>query len=154
MGRKKHINNVKLPGEERSYLNRLTLGGVMSVRKLNRIKILLLADENHHQGQKTDQEIADKLDTSLSTIDRIRRRYVQDGLEAAISEKPRSGRARTISGEQRAKITALACSEPPAGRSQWSLRLLADKAVELELVEHISHNAVGEILKKTRSSLT
>ena len=154
MGRKKHKNNVRLAREERSYLIRLTLGGVMSVRKLNRVKILLLADENHEQGHKTDQEIVEKLDTSTATINRIRRRYAEEGLEAAIGEKPRSGRPPTISGEQRAHITALACSEPPTGYSQWSLRLLADKAVELELIESLSHHAVGQILKKTRSNPT
>ena len=154
MGRKKHKNNVRLPREERSYLIRLTLGGVMSVRKLNRIKILLLADENQEQGGKTDQEIVEKLDTSTATINRIRRRYAEEGLEDAIGEKPRSGRPATISGEERAQITALACSAPPEGYSQWSLRLLADKAVELELIENVSHYAVGQILKKTSSSHT
>ena len=152
MGQKKHINNVKLPREEREKLTRLTLGGTIGVRKLNRVKILLLADENHKSGQKTDKEIAEKLGTSMATVERIRRKYVKEGLEGALNERPRSGRPPGISGEARAKITALACSEAPEGFGQWSLRLLADKAVELNFVESISHESVGVILKKTRSN--
>lgn len=154
MGQRKHKYIVKLTAAERDQLNRLTLGGKLSVRKLNRVKILLLADENHANGHKIDKEIAEKLDISVATVGRIRARYVQEGLDAALHEKPRSGRPAGISGEARAQITALACSTPPAGFDRWSLRLLADKAVELELVETISHNAVGEILKKTLSNRT
>jgi hypothetical protein len=75
-------------------------------------------------------------------------------VESAIEERPRSGKPPKFSGKQQAKITALACSTPPEGRSRWTLRLLADKVVELELVDDISHKSVGEILKKTNSSLT
>ena len=88
----------------------------------------------------------------MATVERIRRRYVEEGLESALNEKPRSGRSPVISGEERAKITALACTEAPEGFGQWSLRLLADKAVELNFVESISHESVGVILKKTMSN--
>lgn len=154
MGQKKHKYNVKLTREERSELCRLTVAGTISVRKLNRAKLLLLADENHENGHKTDQEIAEKLDISPATVERTRREYVEAGLKEALNEKPRSGRPPVINGEARAQLTALACSTPPEGFSQWSLRLLADKAVELHFLETISHESVGTILKKTLSNHT
>jgi transposase len=149
MGQKKHKYKVNLTRAERSELGRLTLGGTISVRKLNRIKILMLADESHESGHKTDREIAEKLDISPATVERTRRAYVEAGLKEALNEQPRSGRPPVISGETRAQITALACSTPPEGFGQWSLRLLADKAVELQLIEMISYKSVGTILKKT-----
>jgi transposase len=154
MGQKKHKYKVNLAPAERSELCRLTLGGTISVRKLNRVKILLLADENHERGQQTDKEIAEKLAISPATVERTRRAYVEAGLQSALTEKPRSGRPPVISGETRAQITALACSTPPEGFGQWSLRLLADKAVELQFTETISYGSVGTILKKTLSNRT
>lgn len=141
---------VGLTVEERSRLNRQTVQGRIKVRQYKRIQILLLADENHANGGKTDKEIAGQVGVSPATIERTRRHYIEKGLEAALNEQPRSGRPKTISGEARAKITALACSTPPEGYGRWSLRLLADKAVELQFIEHISHDAVGDILKKTK----
>lgn len=152
MGQKKHRHHVQLTKEERSKLERMTTVGKIGVRKLKRCQILLLADESHKEGQKTDKEIAGKLDISLATVSRIRVRYAEGGLKTALNEKPRRGRPRGVSGEERAKVTALACSTPPDGFDRWSLRLLADKAVELELVEQISHTMVGNILKKTLSN--
>lgn len=149
MGQKKHKYPVRLSSEERTELHRLTLQGEIKVRQLNRVKILLLADENHVNGRQTDQAIGEKLDISPATIARIRQRYTTDGLAIALQEQPRSGRPPSISGEIRAQITALACTTPPLGYARWSLRLLADKAVALELIETISHDAVGTILKKT-----
>ena len=149
MGQKKHKYPVRLSSQERAELNRLTLQGAIKVRQLNRVKILLLADEKHVNGQQTDQAIAEKLDISPATVERIRRRYTTDGLAIALQEQPRSGRPPGISGEIRAQITALACTKPPPGYARWSLRLLADKAVALELIDTISHDAVGNILKKT-----
>lgn len=149
MGQKKHKYNVKLSPGERGKLNRLTVGGSIGVRKLNRVKILLLADENSEKGNKTDKEIADKLDVNKATVVRIRQRFVEKGLDA-VDEKPRSGRPPGISGEERAKVTALACSKAPEGFGRWTLRLLADKVVELDLVDSISHSTIGEILKKTK----
>lgn len=148
MGQKKHKYPVRLSSEERTELNRLTVQGEIKVRQLNRVKILLLADENHVNGQQTDQVIAEKLDISMATVERIRQRYVTSGLARALQEQARSGRPPAISGETRAQITALACTTPPPGYARWSLRLLADKAVALELVDTISHDAVGTILKK------
>ena len=85
----------------------------------------------------------------MGTVYNVKRRYQQEGLEAALREKPRSGRPVEIDGTQRAKLTALACSTAPTGYARWTLRLLADKAVALGFVEHLSHNAVKESLKKT-----
>ena len=154
MGQKKHKYKVNLTREERSELGRLTLGGTIGVRKLHRVKILMLADENHESGHKTDKAIAEKLDISAITVGRTRRAYVETDLKEALNEKPRSGRPPVISGETRAQITALACSTPPEGFGQWSLRLLADKAVELHFIATISHESVGTILKKTLSNRT
>ena len=125
------------------------------MRKLHRVKILLLADEQHEKGNKTDNEIAEKLAISRATVVRTRRRYREEDLEAAIDENPRSGRPPAIRGLGRAaQITALACSDAPEGFGRWTLRLLADKLVELDFVDTISHSTVGEILKKTSLSHT
>lgn len=149
MGQKKHKYPVRLNPGERGELHQLTQQGKIGVRKLNRVKILLLADENHAQGQKTDQAIAEKLDLSRTTVERVRRSYSEAGVQAALTEKPRSGRPPTIAGLERAKITALACTDAPEGYARWTLRLLAEKAVELEFVDRISYKTVGESLKKT-----
>jgi transposase len=144
-----HKYAVDLTVEERASLNRLTVQGRIQVRKLKRAKILLLADKKHSQGNKNDKEIAEKLDVSTATVERVRRAYVAGGIEGALAEKPRSGRPPTIGGKERAKITALACSTPPNGYARWTLRLLAEKVVELEILEEISYTTVGDILKKT-----
>lgn len=149
MRQRKHKYPVKLTEEERAALNRLTVQGKIQVRKLNRVKILLLADENQNQGNKTDKEIAEKLAVGTATIERIRRSYGTVGVEGALAEKPRSGRPPTISGKERATITALACSSAPDGYTRWTLRLLAEKVVALEILDKISYTTVGEILKKT-----
>jgi len=152
MGQKKHKYPVKLSSPERGKLHQLTQQGKIGVRQLNRAKILLLADENHAQGQHTDQEIAEKLDISRATVERVRLRYHEGGLDATLVEKPRSGRPPTITGLERAKITALACASAPEGYARWSLRLLAEKVVELAFIDQISYKTVGEILKKTNGN--
>ncbi len=149
---KKH--KVKLSQEQRSELEQLTRAGTIAVRKLKRIRILLLSDEGAHGPGKTNQEIAEIVEVSPITVSRIRKRFVEEGLEQTINEKPKSGAPRTFSGDVRAKITALACSDPPEGHAKWSLRLLADKMVELEYVDSISHMTIKEVLKKTNCSPT
>lgn len=144
----KKLYKVELKAEERQELKRITSKGEVQVRVYKRACILLLADE----GFK-DAEIIKRVGVSRATVSRIRCRYCVEGL-AAIAEKARPGRPSIFDGQTRAKITALACSKPPTGRSRWDLRLLADKAVELGYVEDISHVSVGEILKKTPSCLT
>jgi len=145
---------VGLTPEQREQLEELTHRGEIKVRKYKRARILLLADENHPKGGKTDAEIAERIGVASVTVHRIRKRFVLEGLVAALEEKSRSGAPDKFSGQQRAKVTALACSDPPEGHARWTLRLLADKLVELEIVESISHDTVDRILKKTNCSLT
>lgn len=150
--RKKY--RVALSPEQRERLEDLTSRGEIKVRKYKRARILLLADENHPNGGKVDSEIAQQVGVGASTAQRIRKRFALEGLESALEEKPRPGVPEKFSGRQRAEVTALACSDPPEGHARWSLRLLADKLVELEFVESISHDTVDRILKKTNCSLT
>ena len=147
MAKKKY--HVSLSVSERSKLARLTSGGVSSVRRYKRARVLLLADEAPGQQVLRDAEIARLVDVSVRTVERLRRRIVEEGFASALSEKPRAGRPKTFSGSHRAQITALACSTPPQGRGRWTLRLLADKLVELEFVPGISHTTVRRVLKKT-----
>ena len=140
--RKKNL--VKLKPKERQALKHLVTKGEEKVRKITRVRILLLSDVG-----KTDTQIIEALSTARNTIRQVRQRYTEQGLKAAINENARSGAPKKYKGAQKAKITALACSQPPEGRSRWSLRLLADKAVELELVDEISYITVDRILKKT-----
>jgi transposase len=139
---KKHV--IKLKDEERKKLSELICKGSAKVRKLKRCQILLLSDEG-----KSDVEIAQAIKVSMGTVGNIRRRYATDGLESALNENRRPGAPKKYKGLESAKITALACSTPPEGHSRWTLRLLADKAVALELVSEISYMSVDRILKKT-----
>ena len=134
---------LKLKKKDQKKLKELSQSGTLKARKLNRCRILSLKAE----GKSLD-EIADVLKMSKVTVNQICQRYEKEGLESALNERPRSGKPSIFSGKQKAKITALACSDAPEGRSQWSLRLLADKAIELKLVDSISHTDVGRILKK------
>ena len=139
---------VALSPAQRKQLKTLCGRGSISARKLARARILLLADPNRPQGAMADHQIHAVLDVSQTTIIRIRKKFVTGGLESALEELSRSGRPLKFDGYQRAQITALACSEPPEGHSQWSLRLLADRLVELDIVDDISYETVGVILKK------
>ena len=140
---------VALSLAQRKELKALCGRGEISARKLARARILLLADQNRPQGAMTDHQIHEVLDVSQTTIIRVRKKFVTGGLETALEELSRCGRPLKFDGYQRAQITALACSDPPEGHSQWSLRLLADQLVELDVVEAISYETVGVILKKT-----
>ena len=136
---------IKLKAKEIKILNDIIKKGSEKSRKITRCRILLLCHEN-----KSRTLIASMLSVDANTISNICRRYLEEGLESALNEKPRSGAPSIFDGKLKAKITALACSEPPEGHSQWSLRLLSDKAVELDLVESISHTQINTILKKTK----
>jgi putative transposase len=144
MRKRAQIYQVKLSKKEYRSLEHLTSKGKLNVRVYKRARILLCA----HEGLN-DAEIVKAVKVSNPTVKRIRKAYVEEGLKAALEEAPRSGRPSIFDGKTRAKITALACSPVPEGYSQWSLRLLADKAVELALVEDVSHTQVATILKKT-----
>jgi transposase len=147
MGRKR-VNVVKLKGEEREELNRYLRKGKSSARSQTRARILLLSDEG-----RDDDEIVDTLKVSKSTVSRIRKRYCEDGLDFALSEKPRSGAPKRIGSRVEAQLTLLACSDPPEGRSRWTMKLLADRLVELGAVDSISHMSVQRLLKKMKLSL-
>ncbi len=123
--------------------------GSTAARTQTRARVLDLLHREQHPAT-----IADTLGVSVATVFNIKRRYLTAGLDAALRDKPRSGRPVAIDGVARAKITALACSSAPDGHARWTLRLLADKAVELGFCASISHTSVNEILKKTRSSRT
>lgn len=140
---KKRIR-IRLKDKERKQLEAIVSKGQEKARKITRCRVLLLSDK-----KERNIRIAKVLDIALLTIRRIQQRYVEGGLEAAIEERPRSGKPPKFSGKQQAKITAIACTTPPDGRSRWTLRLLANKVVELDIVDDISYKTVGEILKKT-----
>ena len=142
MPAKKYI--VKLEPDEREQLIELTGKGRVSARKMKRAQILLKADE----GWK-DADIVRALNTSRSTVERTRERLVAGGLDKALNEDPRPGQRPKLDNKAEAHLVALACSDAPGGRAHWPLRLLADKLVELGLVESISHEAVRQRLKKT-----
>jgi transposase len=140
---------LHLSDDERRSLKMLLQRGTAAARTQTRARVLDLLQRGQHPDA-----IADTLQVSTATVYNVKGRYRRAGFEAALYDQPRTGRPVEITGTQRAQITALACSQAPAGHARWTLRLLADKAVELKLVEHISHNAVKEILKKTSSSHT
>jgi len=142
---RKTIFCVRLSEEDRTELNKYLRHGKSPARSLTRARILLLADEGH-----SDEMIVEALKVSRPTVNRIRKRYCEGGLDFALYEKPRSGAPPKLDGRVEAELTLLACSEPPEGRSKWTLRLLADKLVELEAVDSISHMSVHRILKKMR----
>jgi transposase len=141
---------IGLTDEERLALEQLTTTGKAPVYKVNHARILLKADTNQADGGWTDQRISEALDISMSTIERVRQRFVEQGMEAALGRKTQKrSQTRLLDGDQEAYLIALTCSEPPEGYAKWSLRLLADRMVELEYVETISHETVRQTLKKT-----
>ena len=138
---------VKLTESERTCLNEVSHRGKPSVRTVKRALALLKADEG-----LGDREIADVLLISAATVARARKRYVEEGLEAAINDRPRPGQERKLDGKQEAHLIAFACSAAPEGHTHWTLQLLADQVVELEFADSISLETVRQMLKKTNSS--
>ena len=144
------VYRVKLMPEERAHLQDMVSKGKAAARTLTHARILLKADEGVDGPRLTDDEIAEALDVNRSTVERVRIRCVEEGFEAALRPRPsRQLRPRKLDGVQEAHLVALACSPSPKGRVRWSLRLLADKLVELEIVDDISHETVRQMLKKT-----
>jgi transposase len=144
---------VMLTGPERTQLEQLIAAGTAPARKLAHARVLLKADKGPGGPGWGDTAIADAVEVSQPTISRIRQQFVEAGLEAALNRRaPRRVYTRRLDGEQEARLIALTCSEPPAGQVRWTLRLLAEKLVELEVVEAISHQTVRRVLKKTNSS--
>lgn len=135
---------VNLQDKERKDLLALTKGGKLSARKLNRIHILLQANDGAH-----DKAIASALHIGMSTVARIRQRFVEGGVEHALTEDHRPGGKRKLDDKQEAFLIATACSDAPQGRKEWTMQLLADRLVQVKMVESISDETVRRTLKKT-----
>jgi transposase len=141
---------VKLSQQEREELQERISTGKSSARSFLHARILLKADASEAGPGWKDEQISEALDVSLSTIGRVRQRFVEEGTEAALSRRPGSGyRDPKIDGEKEAHLVALTCSQAPSGQARWTLRLLAEKMVELEYIESLSHETVRRVLKKT-----
>ena len=148
---KKYV--VTLTLEERDSLLSLISLGKGPNRKLAHARILLKADQGAAGPGWTDEQMSETLEVSLSTIERVRERFVLEGLAAALKRRPSSNpRTCKVDGEQEAHLVALSCGPAPAGHKRWTLRLLAEKMVKLEYIDTVSHETVRQVLKKTTSS--
>jgi transposase len=145
---------VTLTAEERKSLQELISAGKAAAKKLLHARLLLKADAAPGGPAWTDARIAEALEVNVRTVERVRQRFVEESLEAALGRKKqeRPSRPRTLDGKAEARLIALACSTPPRGRTRWTLRLLADTLVELEIVDTVSTETVRRTLKKTNSS--
>lgn len=149
----KKIYVVTLTAAERSCLQALIAKGKVAARKRIHAQILLKADAGPQGDGWKDEQIAEAFDVGRCTVERVRRRFVEEGLEEALTRKPQENRVpRKIDGALEAHLIAIACGKPPEGRKRWTLRLLADRLVTLELVDTVSHEAVRQALKKTKSN--
>jgi transposase len=141
---------VTLTAQERSELEAMVSKGKADARKLAHARVLLQADEADGAPARTDPEIASVLEVSTRTVERIRQRFVEEGLQPALLPRPTKRiYARVLDGAQEAHLIALACSKPPDGKRRWTLRLLAERVVELGYAEAVSHETVRRTLKKT-----
>jgi len=150
---KKYI--VRLSEEERKTLQKLLTSGRGSGRMFTRVRILLKADQSESGPSWPDEKISEAFDVTVQTIERVRKQLVEEGFEAVLSRHPYKQKVsrKKIDGDVEAHLIALCCGDPPKGRVRWTLRLLADKVVELGYVDSISHEAVRQTLKKTNLSL-
>ena len=150
---KKYV--VKLSDDERRQLNDLIGKGKSPAKRLLKARILLKADASEAGAGWSDSRIIEALETNASMVYQVRRQLVEEGFEAVLSRKPRATPAvpRIFDGEKEAKLIALACSRPPEGRARWTLRLLEEKVVVLNIVDRASDNTIGRTLKKTSSGL-
>ena len=146
---KKYI--VRLTEEERAGLERLVSTGRAAARKRTHAQVLLKADAAEHGPAWTDEQIVEAFEVGARTVQSIRQRFTEEGLHAAIERKKqcRPSRQRVLDGEKEAKLVAICCSKAPEGRSRWTLRMLGDELVRLEIVDSISHETVRQTLKKT-----
>jgi len=146
--KKKYV--VTLTEEERQVLRQMVSRGKAAARKLMHARILLKADEAEGGPAWADAEIAEGLDVGTATVGRVRQQFVEEGLQAALERRrPRRVYARKLDGDAEAHLIALACSPAPEGHSRWTLRLLADRMVALEVVDELSYQTVRRVLKKT-----
>ena len=152
MSRKKYV--VELLSDEREHLKSVISKGKAAAKTILKARILLKADQGPLGEGWTDDRICQALDTNESMTARVRRQLVEEGMMAVLSRKKRTTPPiqPIFDGEAQARLTALACSEPPPGHARWSIRLLADKVVELKIVEQVHFNTVGRALKKTISN--
>ena len=147
---------VTLTSDERDQLDALISAGKASAKKLAHARILLKADQSDGGPAWPDEAIAEAVEVSTDTVARVRQRFVEQGLESALVRKKQDqpSRERVLDGRAEARLLAIACSDAPAGRVTWTLTMLADKLVELEVVERVSRETVRRVLKKTPSSRT
>lgn len=146
---KKYI--VTLTAEERADLQAMISGGKRAARTLSHARILLKADVREEEPTWDDAAISQAVEVSMATVQRVRHLFVEEGLAAALSPRPRPRtRLPLVDGAAEAQLITLACSAPPAGAGRWTLRLLAEKMVQLAYIEHVSHETVRQTLKKTR----
>jgi len=151
MPKKKH--HIRLSGAERERLETILRKGKTSAQRQRHARILLLADSNGPQGGWSDSQIARAAQTSIPTIERVRRVCVEHGLERALERKdPDRHYERKLDGKGEAQLIALSCGSAPQGHARWTLRLLAKRLVELEIVDEICHETVRQTLKKTNSN--
>lgn len=145
---------VTLAADERVQLSALITAGKAAAQKLAHARILLKADQATGGPAWTDDRIADAVEVSIATVERVRQRFVEQGLDAALVRKPqgRPSRGRKLDGAAEARLIAVACSAPPDGRTRWTMKLLADRLVALEVVDAVSDETVRRVLQKTRSS--
>lgn len=145
---------IKLLKDEVKELESIIAKGSHSTHKFRAAYVLLNCDEGKYSDKVTNEQISKVLKIGMRTVDRIKKRFIEEGLEGVLQRKPTSRiYEKKIDGDIEAKLVKLCCSEPPSGYSKWSLRLLADKMVELNYIDYISHVAVGNTLKKTNLSL-
>ena len=146
---------VRLTDEERSQLRQLLAKKRLAAQKRKRAQMLLKADASEDGPAWADTRIAEAFEVSVVTVEKVRKRYVLEGLDAAIQRKKqcRPSRQPVLDGEKEARLVALCCGKVPAGRGRWTLRMLADELVELQIVDGISHETVRQALKKTNCSL-
>ena len=142
---KKYIINLSI--SEREQLEQVSNKGKISARKYKRIQILLMSESGY-----SDVEIGRTLKVSVATIERIRKKFVLLGLESILDEKPRPGKPKKLAGKEEAFLIATACSDPPYGRNNWTMQLLANKLIQLSVVDSISDETIRRTLKKTKSS--
>jgi len=145
---------VKLTSEERARLEGLIKRGREAAYRRRHAEVLLLVDEGQHGPKLIDREVADRTGFHRCTVEQIRERCVTEGLDAALERKKRSReRSQRLDGEGEARLVSLACSDAPTGHARWTLHLLSEKLVELEVVESISHECVRQVLKKHHKTL-
>lgn len=143
---------VDLTSKERKYLQKLVKKGKVAGYKIRHAQMLLKADQGPYGPGWTDERVAEAFGSHIETARRLRQRFVEEGLDAALQRKKRQNYRRKLDGDAEAHLIAIACSQPPQGRSRWTLRLLADRLVELSVVDSVSHMTVSRTLKKTSLS--